>query len=134
MIKHRPYSITTYNPGWVDQYNQHAAAVSQVMASVNPQIHHIGSTSIPGMIAKPNIDIMVVVPDLPAIKQFYEPMTQAGYTPRGDYSHIQEEYFTEDQPDGERTASIHVFEEDRPLAISSIRNYRMPIPTIVSSI
>lgn len=114
MIPHRPYSITEYDPQWVDRFNEHAKRIKGIMGRVALEIHHIGSTSIPGMVAKPNIDIEVVVPSLEAARRLSKKMTMAGYTSRGDYSKIGEEYFTEDAENGERLASIHVFPVGHP--------------------
>ena len=67
------------------------------------------------MTAKSQIDILVLVKDFPKVKQFYEQMNAAGFTPRGtEYVGIGDEYFTEDAPDGKRVVSVHVFPEGDP--------------------
>jgi GrpB-like predicted nucleotidyltransferase (UPF0157 family) len=114
MIPHRPYSITEYDPKWVDRFNEHAKKIKEILGPIALETHHIGSTSIPGMIAKCNIDIEVVVQRLADVRRLSQKMAEAGYTPRGDYSEIGEEYFTEDAEDGERLASIHVFPVGHP--------------------
>lgn len=79
------------------------------------EIQHMGSTAIRGMVAKPQIDVMVVVKDLSKISALYHSFVEAGFTPQGkEYVGIGDEYFTEDAPDGRRLASIHVFEQGHP--------------------
>ena len=108
MAKHRPYSLLEYDPNWVKRFNFHAARIKEVLGPVALEIHHIGSTSIPGMVAKSNIDIEVVASSLDGVRKLAPEMAKAGYTPRGDYSKIGEEYFTEDAQTGERLTSVHV--------------------------
>lgn len=87
-------------------------------------IQHIGSTSVPGMVAKPQIDILVIVKDMAKIRNYYGAMSKAGFTPRGtDYVGIGDEYFTEDAPGGERQVSVHVLPEGHP-KISEYLNLR----------
>src|ERR1700743_3638751 len=96
MANSRPYSLVDYDPAWVDRYNFHAEKIKDILGPVVLEVHHIGSTSIPGMMAKPNVDIEVVVSSLDEVRKLSTKMAEAGYTPRGDYSKIGEEYFTED--------------------------------------
>lgn len=57
-----PVELAEYHPGWGQQF----AAELDRLAPLLPgaEIHHIGSTAVPGLIAKPVIDIMALVPDL----------------------------------------------------------------------
>lgn len=53
--------VTAYNPNWPALYEQEAQAIRQILGKELIAIHHIGSTSVPGLFAKPIIDIMPVV-------------------------------------------------------------------------
>lgn len=110
----RPYRIEEFTPDWKSRFNDHAAKIREVLGEEVLAIDHVGSTSIPGMIAKPNIDIMVTVPDIARIVDFRKKMEALGYISHGDYSNINEEYFTEDLPTGERVTSIHIFQKGNP--------------------
>lgn len=114
MNDYRPYQVVEYDPKWRDIYKSHINKIEPILGNEILSVHHVGSTSIPGMWAKPNIDVMVVVHDISKIKQYRTDMELAGYVARGDYSKIDEEYFTEDLPSGERVASIHVFQSGNP--------------------
>lgn len=110
----RKYRVEEFNPDWKTRFRDHAEKIRNILSSEILAIEHVGSTSIPGMIAKPNIDIMVVVPDITRITQYRKEMVDAGYIAHGDYSHINEEYFTEDLDSGERVTSVHVFQDGNP--------------------
>lgn len=110
----RPYRVEEYNPHWKELFSEHATKLRELLGDEIISIEHVGSTSIPGMIAKPNIDIMVIVPDITKIARYREKMEEAGFIAHGDYSHIDEEYFTEDLPSGERVTSVHVFQIGNP--------------------
>lgn len=114
MTDHRPYSLVEYDPDWVDRFNFHANKIEEVLGPVVLEVHHIGSTSIPGMMAKPNIDIEVVASNLDDVRKLSPDMVESGYVSRADYSKIGEEYFTEDAEDGNRLTSIHVLPVGHP--------------------
>jgi GrpB-like predicted nucleotidyltransferase (UPF0157 family) len=61
----RPVVITPYDPDWPLRFEAERALLEAVLAAwLNGGIHHIGSTAIPGLAAKPIIDIMAGVRDL----------------------------------------------------------------------
>jgi len=66
-------------------------------------IEHIGSTAIPRLAAKPIIDIMVGVGDLPAVEKYLLPLEQIGYEYRGEAGIAGRRYFRK----GTLTASTH---------------------------
>ena len=55
--------IVDYDSRWKEQFQQHARSVGASLGELAEQIEHIGSTSVPGLAAKPIIDILVVVKD-----------------------------------------------------------------------
>jgi GrpB-like predicted nucleotidyltransferase (UPF0157 family) len=110
---HRPYELAPYNPDWVTQFESEAAVIRDIMGSTVLSIEHISSTSVPGLMAKPQIDILVVVDNLDEVPQFYEEFRGRGYIPQGrDYVDNDDDYITKDAPDGRRLVSIHIFAKD----------------------
>lgn len=109
-IKKRPYRLVEYDPEWPKQFERYASQIRSILKNDVLEIHHFGSTSIPGMFAKPNIDIYALVSSLEVVRQHKSMFEREGFTSRGDYSNIGEEYFTVDTAHGERIASLHVFE------------------------
>lgn len=59
-----PIVLTSHNPDWLDWTREEIIALSDLLEDYNPIINHIGSTAIPGIQAKPIIDILVeIAPD-----------------------------------------------------------------------
>jgi GrpB-like predicted nucleotidyltransferase (UPF0157 family) len=67
------------DPGWAAQYAQHRARILAALGRLASQVEHVGSTSVPGLAAKPVIDVQLVVPDLDAA---VERLVAAGYVLR----------------------------------------------------
>lgn len=112
MKPHRKFELKEYDPNWVNEFDKKAKILKSIFGAELLEIHHIGSTSIPGMFAKPQIDILILVKDSSRIKNFYEVMTEAGFTPQGtEYAGTDAEYFTEDAEDGKRMTSVYVFQK-----------------------
>jgi GrpB-like predicted nucleotidyltransferase (UPF0157 family) len=62
-VEKRDIKIAEYDPAWPSLFAKHAKTIDDALASVALRIEHIGSTSVPGLAAKPIIDILVVVKD-----------------------------------------------------------------------
>ncbi|OHA00980.1 MAG: hypothetical protein A3C07_05125 [Candidatus Sungbacteria bacterium RIFCSPHIGHO2_02_FULL_47_11] len=127
--QHRPYELKEYDPQWKESFFDYAGRLKPIIGDNLLEIEHMGSTSIEGMVAKPQIDILVIVKDLRLIKDNYEQFRAAGFVPRGtEYVGIGDEYVTLDAPDGKRVASIHIFQKGHP-AIEEDRLFREYIST-----
>lgn len=121
---HRPFEIVEYDSNWVQEFKVKKRKLIQILGDNILDIQHVGSTSIPGMLAKPQIDILVVVKNLDAVRDKYREMSVAGFTSLGDYTSIGEEYFTEDK-ERIRLTSVHVVPQGHPeiLEVINFRNY-----------
>ena len=79
----RDLTVVPYRSEWIDLYEREAVLLRSVLGDKALRIEHIGSTSIPGMMAKPIIDMMVAVvfladaadliPELEALEYIYKP-------------------------------------------------------------
>ena len=56
--------VRDYDPLWIEKYREESSLVKDILAENCVAIYHIGSTSVPGLAAKPIIDIMAVVRSL----------------------------------------------------------------------
>ncbi len=122
----RPYKLEPYNPKWVHEFEKRVGILKFIFGSELLGVEHIGSTSIPDMVAKPQIDILAIVKDLAKVKDFYSAMEKAGFKPMGtEYVGVGDEYFTENATDGTRLSGVHVFEKEHPeiYEILNFRNY-----------
>ncbi|HEU0080524.1 MAG TPA: GrpB family protein [Candidatus Paceibacterota bacterium] len=118
---HRPYELQEYDPKWKETFLSTAEKIRPLFGDSVIAIEHIGSTSVEGMVAKPQVDILVVVKDLDLVPLRYDSIRSAGFTPRGrEYVGNGDEYITQDSADGKRIVSIHVLQE----GWSQIADYR----------
>ena len=77
-----PVTLAKYDPGWPRLFAREARRIRSALGGTALRIEHVGSTSVPGLAAKPIIDIMLAVPDS-ADEQTYVPALQAtGYVLR----------------------------------------------------
>lgn len=73
--------IADYNPAWPSWYEWDRARIATALGPTALSIEHVGSTSVPGLPAKPIIDILLVVPD--STDESYVPLLEAqGYVLR----------------------------------------------------
>lgn len=71
--------LHSYDARWPSRYLEHRQRIRDALAAVDIEIEHIGSTSVPGLAAKPIIDIVVTVDDITAEKAYLDALLDAGY-------------------------------------------------------
>ena len=101
-----PVIIVPYDLGWPERFRQLATRLSEVLGERALSIGHIGSTVIPGMAAKPIIDIQISVAALEPLDAYCRALESLGYLYRADNPDLSKLYFRE-QPGAQRT-HIHV--------------------------
>ncbi len=74
-----PIRIVDYDPQWPELFGREADRIRAVLGSQSLQIEHVGSTSVPSLVAKPIIDILLVVADSADEKTYVPAMEAAGY-------------------------------------------------------
>lgn len=73
-------TIAPYSPAWPALFEEQAAVIRTAIGHLHPRIDHIGSTSVPGLAAKPLIDILVGLRQEEDLEKVAPPMQAAGYT------------------------------------------------------
>ena len=81
-VEKREIVIVDYDPLWSGKFQRHAAIISQALGRKALAIEHIGSTSVPGLAAKPIIDINVLVADSSNETTYLPALLAAGYVLR----------------------------------------------------
>ncbi|MWC29184.1 GrpB family protein [Paenibacillus sp. MMS18-CY102] len=76
--------VVEYDPRWVQLFEALRDSVLPVLANLAVTIEHIGSTSVPGLAAKPIIDMDVAVPTLADVQIAIERLATLGYVHEGD--------------------------------------------------
>ena len=76
--------LVPYDPYWVRHFSVAEAALKTDLGPNVVAVDHIGSTAIPGMSAKPIIDIDITMSSLSVIPSASAPLVNAGYEPRGN--------------------------------------------------
>jgi GrpB-like predicted nucleotidyltransferase (UPF0157 family) len=103
--------IVDYDPGWPRRFADEAAKIHAALGSRELRIEHIGSTSVPGLAAKPIVDILLVVEDAAAESTYLPALEAAGYVLR-----VREPDFFEHRMlrTPAKDVHVHVFSPDSP--------------------
>ena len=100
--------VVDYDPLWPLLFRKEADAISRILGDNLVLIHHIGSTSVPFLAAKPIIDIMPVVKDLSGVDAVSEEFVKLGYEYLGEFGIKGRRYLRKGGQ--ERTHQIHIFQ------------------------
>ena len=84
MTSQRPVLIVDYDPLWPLLFTELAAAISQTVGTLALKIEHVGSTSVPGLVAKPIIDVDVVIRSRDDVPEAARRLATLGYVHEGD--------------------------------------------------
>ncbi|HXB15503.1 MAG TPA: GrpB family protein [Solirubrobacteraceae bacterium] len=80
MAGEAPIRVVAYDPSWPRRFEAERGLLLQLLGEHSPGgVHHVGSTAVPGMAAKPTIDIMAGVAGLADSRACFEPLSGAGY-------------------------------------------------------
>ena len=104
----RKVVVVEHSKGWKKQFEEEAKLIHAIFASEIVAIHHIGSTSVPDLAAKPIIDMMPIVREIEKIDTYKDQMIAFGYEPKGENGLPGRRYF---QKGGDnRTHHVHMYE------------------------
>jgi len=108
--------VSDYDPNWPAIFEQERENIQGALGSFAIAIEHIGSTAVPGLAAKPIVDLLVGVPSLEeARSRCVEPIKSLGYTYMPQYaSWLPGELFFRKGPPGPWTHHVHVMEPSHP--------------------
>jgi GrpB-like predicted nucleotidyltransferase (UPF0157 family) len=97
-----PIEVATYDPAWPARFSVLGATLRHALGATALRIDHIGSTSIPGLDAKPIIDVQVSVASFDPFDPICAAMEEIGFRHRPDNPDRSKRYFRE-LPDTSRT-------------------------------
>ena len=107
--------VTEYDPAWPRLFRAEAAVIKRILGDNCVAVHHIGSTAVFGLAAKPIIDILPVVTDLGAVDRAAPAFQDIGYEYLGEFGIAGRRYLR--KGGDERTHQIHIFARDNQEAI-----------------
>jgi GrpB-like predicted nucleotidyltransferase (UPF0157 family) len=125
-------AVVLYDRLWPQQFAVAAGEIAVAMGGDLLELHHIGSTSIPGMHAKPVIDMLAVVGDLAAVDRSAAKMEAIGYEVMGEFGIGGRRYFRRNDAGGVRAHQVHTFERgsvhvERHLAFRDFMRAHAPL-------
>jgi GrpB-like predicted nucleotidyltransferase (UPF0157 family) len=106
----RIVEVLPYDPTWPQNYLAEVAQVSPILGSNLVAAHHIGSTAVPGLGAKPTIDILLIVRALQALDACNTALAVLGYQAKGEHGILGRRYFSKKEGD-RHLFHIHAYAE-----------------------
>lgn len=102
--------LLPHDPRWLDNAIVEAQSLSRALGSNPLVVHHVGSTAIPGIHAKPILDLMPVVGDLTKLDKHQRDVEALGYEWWGEFGLPGRRYCTKtDGQTGRRTVQLHCY-------------------------
>jgi GrpB-like predicted nucleotidyltransferase (UPF0157 family) len=109
----RRIEVVPYNPEWPCLFQAEATRLAEALADEIVAIHHMGSTAIPGLQAKPTLDLLLVVRAIERIDAFNDAMIALGYQPRGENGIPGRRYYVR-HAEGAHTHHLHAYQRGHP--------------------
>ena len=107
--------LQSYDPGWVDEARNECQRLTVALGQSLVTVHHIGSTAIAGIRAKPILDLIPVFGNIVALDQSRAQIESLGYAWWGEYGLPGRRYCTLDDPlTGRRKVQLHGFLDGSP--------------------
>ena len=119
-----PVELVPHSPRWAEMAREESARLHEALGDVLVTVHHIGSTSIPGIKAKPIVDLIPVATSLPALDARTANVEALGYEWLGEFGLPGRRYCRKTDPvTGKRAFQLHCYakgwpEIDRHLAFA----------------
>lgn len=106
------HHIEPYDPVWVATAAELIRRVQGILGPLGRKVDHIGSTAVPGLGARPILDIQVSVPDIGAHASFDPLLQQAGYVHFKPPEWVLDDYLVYVPADGSNTEHIELCQVD----------------------
>lgn len=103
-------TVLDYDARWPQDYERERARLADILKDNGLAMYHIGSTAVPGLAAKPIIDIMAVVRSLEQVDAVAEQFSAIGYEYLGEFGIAGRRYLR--KGGDERTHQVHIFQAE----------------------
>jgi GrpB-like predicted nucleotidyltransferase (UPF0157 family) len=112
-LKRGSVRVVPYDPDWPIYFQAERDLLRSTLGASVLEIRHIGSTAIPGMPAKPILDILAAVGNLADVSDFIDPLLKLGYEDKGDGRVAGRRYFVKGTEEA-RTHHLNFYEMNSP--------------------
>jgi GrpB-like predicted nucleotidyltransferase (UPF0157 family) len=97
-LNSRTVTLVAHDPAWAEHFFSEKQLLLKTLGEKVVDIRHIGSTAIPGMAAKPILDILAAVNVLADVEAFTKDLIRIGYEDKGDGDVAGRRYFVKGTP------------------------------------
>ncbi len=101
--------LVKHNSKWERSFEREAKKIKKVFSEDALDVQHVGSTAIPGILAKPVIDIALIVPSLQKASRYEKKLQEIGYEIKNNDTRKERLFFTKG-PERKRTHYLHIGE------------------------
>jgi len=112
------------DPEWAYAFTREAERIRPAFGALLVALHHIGSTAVPGLRAKPVIDMLAVVSDVHVLDARTELFVALGYEVMGEFGLPGRRYFRRDDPHGIRMNQVHAYAAESSREIQRHLDFR----------
>ena len=109
--------LQTHDDSWETTYAEEQQLLGITLAQYSIRIHHVGSTAVPDLLAKPIIDIAIEVPVFPPVGSILQKLSSIGYEYRGEAGIEGRHWFTKGIP---RKINLHYCALNSPIVKSQL--------------
>lgn len=129
-----PVELVPPSTQWAVDAKKESERLAQAIGETLVAIHHIGSTAIPAIMAKPTIDLLPLVRSITTLDTRKEALVALGYDWRGEFGLPGRRFLTITR-DGKRLFNVHCYEESNAEAIRHLafRDYLRAHPAIAKA-
>lgn len=108
-LKKGAVKLVRHDPKWRQSFEREAKKIRKVFGKDALEIQHVGSTAIQGILAKPIIDIALIVPSLQKARRYEKKLREIDYEIKKNNTKKERLFFTKG-PEKKRTHYLHVGE------------------------
>jgi GrpB-like predicted nucleotidyltransferase (UPF0157 family) len=102
--------VQSHRSEWAQSFEVEAASLRRLLGSNFSAAHHVGSTAIPAIVAKPIVDVLVEVYSVSRLDELAETMQSHGYEVMGEYGLPGRRYYRKHHHTGVRSHHVHAYD------------------------
>lgn len=130
-LKSGTVKLVEYNANWPKLYELEAESLRNTLGIDAVRVQHVGSTSIPGMLSKPILDIAVLVNSLDTAEEWKESLAKLGYWYKGIEPDLPDRRFFAKGPREKRTVYLHIVNQREFDSLLKFRDRMRSSPSLI---